>query len=45
MKDNNWIRKWITEKIKYYESFINNNPDSNLRKEFEDGIKILKELL
>ncbi len=45
MKNNNWIRSWINEKIKYYESFIKNNPDSALKNEFSEGIKILKDLL
>ncbi len=45
MKSNNWIKSWIKEKINYYENFIKNNPDSNLTKEFSEGIKILKDLL
>ncbi len=45
MHSNKWMKKWIREKIKYYESLLENNPDEKFRAEIEEGIRILKELL
>jgi hypothetical protein len=40
-----WMKRWIEEKIKYYESLLQNAPDEKFRQELEEGIRILKELL
>ncbi|MBN1899173.1 MAG: hypothetical protein JW827_10370 [Spirochaetes bacterium] len=45
MHSNKFMKQWIREKIKYYESLLEDNPDANFRAELEEGIKILKELL
>ena len=40
-----WMKKWVTKKIKYYEKFLKNNQKSPIRNDVEEGIQILKELL
>lgn len=45
MITDNWIKKWVKKKIKYYESFLKNNNGSPIRNEVEESIKILRELL
>lgn len=42
---NDWIRKWVKIKIKYYEMYLKNNLDSPLRKEVEEYISSLRELI
>ena len=41
----NWMRKWVKKKIQHYEGFLKKNQNSLIRKEIEESIKILKELL
>ncbi len=45
MDSDKWMRKWIREKIKYYESLLKDSDDQKFKAEIEEGIKILKELL
>ena len=41
----NWIKNWISKKIKYYENYLNKNHNSPIKNEVEESIRILKDLL
>ncbi len=45
MKLETWIKHWITKRIKYYEAFLQNHPRCGLKREIQDSIHHLKELL
>lgn len=45
MISNNWIKSWVRKKIRYYEMYLKHNPDSPIRNEVEENIRILKDLI
>ncbi|MDD5065670.1 MAG: hypothetical protein PHF84_01360 [bacterium] len=45
MKATKWLKGWVQKRIRYYESFLLKNPDTDLRKEIAETIKHLRELV